>query len=581
MSLIRSYKVGLDIIYSRVSTDDQSRDDKVSLDEQIECCQEYLARMSLTNFKVYREDHSGFEFDRPELDKIKALIEAKQVRSLTFLRVDRLTRKPAHLDQLRDRFLMPYQVQVHSPHDLGQWNWTPASIHMQDHFASFSQYWGKILVEVMTAGRIGKIKKGSTYACGQPPFGYQEIEVEKGKNCFVVDELEGQIVRSIFKWYTDEGLSLNQIRKRLVERKVPTYTELRQWTPFKTYHEKKTNGSKAKWQGSTIQKILTNETYLGTWAYGKTKIVRSPKGVEIVKTEPEEQLKVSVPAIVSQERFEKVQRLLVQNRQTRIGPTTNRYLLSRRLTCDCGYKMLSTTKGKNRYLYYICPVHGKNSSWHRECNSKKSIQTKILDNAIWDWIESLMTNRDVFLHYVREFYEESQEKIKPLKQKLQYLEAKKDQIKRKLDKLLDLYLSSDSFTKEALVAKKKSLEDELKSNEFELLEVREQISLMTQDKYDPVNWSWEDAVYYHELLFESFLERQKTFPEKINWIEKLDVRARLEKLDNDRYLMHVECKFKSDTLGLLNLNIMGNYNEENIQFYWVFTDSLLIDFASL
>lgn len=71
----------IDIIYCRVSTDEQTSN--TSLPEQEQSCKEYLTRLGYTNFHIVKEDYSGFSFasDRPELSKVLELIKSGKVRS--------------------------------------------------------------------------------------------------------------------------------------------------------------------------------------------------------------------------------------------------------------------------------------------------------------------------------------------------------------------------------------------------------------------------------------------------------------------------------------------------------------------
>jgi arginyl-tRNA synthetase len=82
----------------------------------------------------------------------------------------------------------------------------------------------KKITERTTRGRHQKAKSGKVVGTGKPPYGYKYQNGE-----FVIDEVQAQIVRSIFKWYVigDESghtLPLTHIRNRLYESGVkPPY----------------------------------------------------------------------------------------------------------------------------------------------------------------------------------------------------------------------------------------------------------------------------------------------------------------------------------------------------------------------
>jgi site-specific DNA recombinase len=82
-------------IYPRVSSLAQSREDKSSLDAQIDACREYgeSLGMRLDGECVRREAHTATTLDRPELKALLAAMRERAVRNLVIDRADRLTRE--------------------------------------------------------------------------------------------------------------------------------------------------------------------------------------------------------------------------------------------------------------------------------------------------------------------------------------------------------------------------------------------------------------------------------------------------------------------------------------------------------
>jgi len=67
------------IVYCRVSTDAQAKEDKASLPEQIDSYREYAAGKGWSIVAVIQETFSGMDLDlRPELTKVRAMIGARQ-----------------------------------------------------------------------------------------------------------------------------------------------------------------------------------------------------------------------------------------------------------------------------------------------------------------------------------------------------------------------------------------------------------------------------------------------------------------------------------------------------------------------
>lgn len=551
-----------DLIYVRVSTDEQAGENKSSLDEQEEKGQEFLARLGYDNPKVFREDYSGFSFDRPELDKIKTLMAEDKVRSLTFWRVDRLTRKSGHLDQLRELYFMPHEIEVYSPFDLGKWEWTPSHIHMQNSLVNFSEYWGRMLYQVMRDGQIGMLKKGNTMAYGHAPLGYTEVKEEKsGHASFVIHEDEARIVRRIFSLYVEDSLSLNQICRVLTSEKVPTYSQMRGFTPFKT------NGE-SKWYSTTIRQILSDTVYKGEWHWGK----HSGKIDVIVPVDP----------LVSDDIFNKAQKKLAQNKKEKVGrKSTHEYLLSKRLTCSCGYKMKVSTRGNGRYRYYRC--HTVSGALHAvPCSSKTYYRADLIDTIAWNWLKNIVSDKETFKTKLEHYFEDLEKLLQPKKQRLSFLLKKRDETQSKYDRLIDLFLSSNDFSKEMLEPKKQDLESKLREQNEEIEQLQNDIDYASFYP-DHQNWRMANAwVAYMDEMQEHFIDNldNLNFEEKLKRVEKYDVRAELVKEDNGEIYLYLKCKFDETFCSFCIPD--GQQSLKNYKgFFLVFSDKLLLNFTTL
>ena len=80
------------ILYCRVSTDDQVNG--YSLDLQEETLRTHCERNNIEVISVYREDFSGNNFDRPELNKLRKHIKERkrEVNQLLIVKWDRFGR---------------------------------------------------------------------------------------------------------------------------------------------------------------------------------------------------------------------------------------------------------------------------------------------------------------------------------------------------------------------------------------------------------------------------------------------------------------------------------------------------------
>jgi site-specific DNA recombinase len=130
-------------------------------------------------------------------------------------------------------------------------------------------------------------------------------------------------VREIFEWIGLEGASIGEICRRLKSKGIRTRT------------------GKDYWDRTTVWGMLKNPAYKGSAGFGKTRIgprkpalrpqrryEQSQRDFSIYPVPEEEQERIPVPAIVSEDLFETVQEQLAENkRHNRQRKRGARYLL--------------------------------------------------------------------------------------------------------------------------------------------------------------------------------------------------------------------------------------------------------------
>ena len=223
-------------------------------------------------------------------------------------------------------------------------------------------------------GRAGKIASGKILGHGTAPLGYRFVG-QKQDRALEVDEDEAQVVRLIFKWYTegDDGLPLStrQIADKLTAMRVPT------WADRRGQHMGKKVGY-GMWNDVVIIRILRKPTYAGTFEYwlksDEGQKSRIPKG---------ERLSVAVPAIVSRETWQLAQQRLDDGRKNSVRRGKQEYLIGRRFHCACGYAMVGSTKGRgSEETAYTCA--GKRN--RPPCQESISYHGGRTDAAVWAWL---------------------------------------------------------------------------------------------------------------------------------------------------------------------------------------------------
>lgn len=145
--------------------------------------------------------------------------------------------------------------------------------------------------EILLRGRVAAIKRGC-YIGNTPPYGYDKIKI--GKDHTLEPNENADIVRLIFEWYANEGLTYYQISCRLNDMCVSA--------PLG-----------GKWKKDTVRVILHNVHYDGKVCFNKIKTtILIENGERVTKkiSQPKDEVIVSKglhQAIVDHEVFVKAQ----------------------------------------------------------------------------------------------------------------------------------------------------------------------------------------------------------------------------------------------------------------------------------
>ena len=139
-----------------------------------------------------------------------------------------------------------------------------------------------------------------------------------------------------------------------------------------------------KFSYSTLNSLLRNEKYCGTYVYNREDGKRKKKRV-IIERFDEVRNETAIPAIITKAQFDKVQKILNDRKSCRPHQNKNpEYILTGFVECKCcGSPMsgLSNRGGKNKTLVrtYTCPKHNARNG--KTCNTK-NINATYLETAV-------------------------------------------------------------------------------------------------------------------------------------------------------------------------------------------------------
>lgn len=214
--------------------------------------------------KIYREIVSGETIaDRPVMQELLNDIYKGLYKGVLVVELERLARGDVK-DQgtVSEAFkytntLIVTPNKTYNPHD-----------EFDEEFFEFGLFMSRreyktIKRRLMTARQ--KVVEDGNWIGAITPYGYDAHRIDR-KNKTLIPNKEAEIVKLIFKWFTEERISYAEIARRLTSMGVPTRT-----------------GKSREWNRATIAEILKNDAYRGKIRWKHRRVVKEFEDGEIVK----------------------------------------------------------------------------------------------------------------------------------------------------------------------------------------------------------------------------------------------------------------------------------------------------------
>ncbi len=225
------------------------------------------------------------------------------------------------------------------------------------------------------------------------PFGYRYVrKSEHTGAAYQIVEHEAALVAELFRRYTDDGASLGELARWLTASNVPTRT------------------GKNRWDRSVVWGMLRNPAYAGRAVFGKTAVRHEPASLNRVarlqgRTTPrafktvdrprQDGIEIAVPAIISEDTFERAAQRLADNKRFASRNSTTPWLLQGLAACaGCGYGYYRTsTRTTNKKIYYYRCLGSDDYRYPggRVCDNKP-VRADYLDTVVWDHITTLLAD---------------------------------------------------------------------------------------------------------------------------------------------------------------------------------------------
>lgn len=410
--------------YCRVSTEEQAKGDNIQA--QIYNISEYCSRnsISIPNDKWYLDDgFSGAERmrDRPAGNRLLLDVLEGKITHVLVWKVDRLARDDFIAQEIYKTLKSAgvFLISITEQFDY----FKPEGQLMASTFASFAAYDRATIRCRFAEGKAQRAREGFLPQ-GLVPYGYKS---EKRK-AVELNLKQAEIIKLIFKLYTEDSMSHREIAEYLTSLSVPTPAA----------SKSKLHSASPAWCVFSVSKILKS----GYYATGKYPY--KPPG--------KERIMVPVPTIIDIDTFTKASNIAIAKKKDCPAPGTYRnYLLRGLIRCGiCGSTYTGTSSGKGSFFYYRCNKRKKMEEG--KCTATP-LPALWLEQVIWDNICELFANPDKLTKKVSEILAANTSSSNSCEQELSGIQTAKVRLDQEKQRLLDAVakgLISESDIKSAI-----------------------------------------------------------------------------------------------------------------------------------
>ncbi|MFN3652564.1 MAG: recombinase family protein [Armatimonadota bacterium] len=425
------------VTYARVSSSQQA-EKGYSLPEQQRMLAEHCARHGYLLIEhVVDGGISGTLEDRPALNRVLELVEARVVDLFVAMKIDRLGRENRLsqnvLHQLRQRGIRIEFVE-HASGD------SPADRLLLNVLGGVAEFEHAQIRERTNAGRYAKAKSGKMPG-GPTLYGYRQVSRAEAAAIpefagrggeYLIVESEAAVVREMFA-RAAAGWSDRRIATWLTEQGLRTRAG-------------------ALWTRTTLRRMLTNTTYYGTAYYGTAEHRhvpgKTPAGRPRIAAVPrprEEWIEIPVPPIVSEELWRRAQQRR-EDAGSRTGRPSSIYLLTgvtwcglcrgfsgQRLRCESFRVCKNKTRPGYEARYYQCQSRRRDGMPF--CGTR--VRAETLEQAAHAEVERIVRHPEYLIERAREHARQLRDQAGDVVQRVEQLQRELAQVTGRLERLAD------------------------------------------------------------------------------------------------------------------------------------------------
>ena len=403
------------VVYARFSSTNQRSE---SIDAQKRACYKYISEKGYTPVGDYVDEAlTGTNLLRPGFQKLLEDSQKGMFDTVIVHKYDRLSRSVYDTLDVQQQ-LARYGIRVESV--IEPFNDSPEGQLQQIVQLGVSQYYSANLAREVVKGLKENAYK-AMHNGGIPPYGF-DVDPETKK--YIINEHEASGIRIMFEKII-QGWS---------------YRELAEYLNLLGYRTKIGNKFSAN---SSFYDLLTNPKYKGEYVFNRS--VSKPKQIGMKRSHrknknEEEIIRVpnGVPAIVDEETFELVQKLLKQRRRSKGQHKAKEvYLLTGLVECaECGsaYHGSSRIGGRNKskYVSYRC---SRRKKLENPCKCKE-INKTLLDEFVVNQLYTTLLNQTNLEQLLEEVNVKLKQKYADMDHDLPQLQKQLDEVNQKISNLV-------------------------------------------------------------------------------------------------------------------------------------------------
>jgi site-specific DNA recombinase len=393
MTDIAEKSIKLIATYSRVSTSNQ--EEQQTIQNQIHSLSEFAKKNNYTIVEEYiDEGWSGDMLARPALDRLRQDAKNKVWEAVLIYDPDRLARRYSYqelvMDELKEAGIEIMFITVSAPK-----NSEDKILHGVRGL--FAEYERAKITERFRLGKLRKVRDGHILTT-KPLYGYNYIpKLDKRHGYYEINPEEARVVKLIFSWVVNDGMTLRAIVKRLQQVGI-----------------KPQRSKRGVWNTSTLSTMLRHKGYIGEAHYGASYAVVPEKPLKIEKYKKmkktsrklrpkEEWITIPIPAIIEPDIFERAGRQLKTNFTFCNRNKKNEYLLSGKVQCICGRQRHGEGYYNKPNRYYRCDDRTLNFPLPPTCK-EKGVNALLADELVWKKMAGLMSSPELLAEQVSRWF---------------------------------------------------------------------------------------------------------------------------------------------------------------------------------